>query len=133
MVHGGETAIKTVPPLVVGAISSLFDPLWLVIIPAGLLIGMMAQAGRMVKDRKPWAEIKHELLVSALVGGANALLASLIIWWADLNYLQGLACAALCAFGGVATVERAVEWAWKHFANDAARIGRLNEDEEPRA
>lgn len=132
MVNGGEAAIKALPPLLIAAIAKLFDPLWLVIIPAGLMIGTMAQAGRMVKARKTWDAIRREMLVSALVGGANALLASLAIWALELNYLQGLVVAALCAFGGVGTVENAFEWMWRHATNDAAKMGqkRLGENQD---
>ena len=127
--QGAETAIKTIPPLAVAAVAQVFDPLWLVIIPAGLLIGTLAQAGRMVKANRTWNEIKHEMLVSALVGGANALLASLLIWSFELNYLQGLVTATLCAFGGVGTIERAFEWAWSHATRDAARIARERKED----
>ncbi|MED5545618.1 MAG: hypothetical protein VYD90_10230 [Pseudomonadota bacterium] len=127
--QGAESAIKTIPPLAVALVAQVFDPLWLIIIPAGLLIGTLAQAGRMVKANRTWNEIKHELLVSALVGGANALLASLVIWTMGLNYLQGLVAATLCAFGGVATIERAFEWMWKNFTRDAARLGHGREED----
>lgn len=122
--QGAETAIKTIPPLAIAAVSRIFDPVWLIVIPAGLLIGTMAQAGRMVKANKSWSAIRHELLVSALVGGANALLASVIIWQFDLNYLQGLVAATLCAFGGANTIDRAFEWLWSNLTRDAARMGR---------
>ncbi|CDO34034.1 hypothetical protein [Novosphingobium sp. KN65.2] len=130
MTYGGDTIIKTVPPLVIAAVSKAFDPWWLIIIPLGLVIGTMAQAGRMVRDRRTWEDIKNELLVSLLVGGANALLASVIIFTCNMNYLQGLVVAALCAFGGVNTVDKAVDWAYRHLLNDA--LARKRED-DPKA
>lgn len=128
MLNGGESAIKTLPPLAIAAIAQVFDPLWLIIIPMGMLIGTLAQAGRMLKAKRTWGDIKQEMIVSAFVGGANALLASLIIWTFELNYLQGLVAATLCAFGGVGTIERAFEWAYLHFVNDAARMGRKRQE-----
>lgn len=130
MTNGGEVAVKNLPPLFLAAAAKSFDPWWLIVIPLGLVIGTMAQTGRMVRNRRTWDDIKNELIVSALVGGANALLAALVIASAGLNYLQGLVIAALCAFGGVRTIEAAFAWAFRHFTQDAARLGRQQSEED---
>lgn len=92
----------------------------LIIIPLGLILGWMARAGRMVGDNKSWPEIRRDLVVSLLIGGANGLLAGLVIWWLKLSYLPGLAVAFMCAFGGVQSLDQAVKWARRQIINDEA-------------
>lgn len=90
----------------------------LIVIPLGLMLGWMARAGRMVGDNKPWSEIRRDLTVSLLIGGANGLLAALVIWWLKLSYLPGLAVAFMCAFGGVQSLDQARKWATRQIIND---------------
>ena len=104
-----------------------FDPWWLVFVPLGLVLGWMARAGRMVGESRSWRDIGRDLSVSVLIGGANGLLAALAIWKFGLTYLPGLAVAFVCAFGGVQSLDTAVRWGWRHFANDAAAEGRARQ------
>ena len=123
MVSGTETAIKVAPPIMMAAISSEVDLLWLIVIPAGLVIGTMAQAGLLVKAGTAHDEFRKQMLASVLVGLANCVLAGVIIWSLGLNYVQGLAAATLCAFGGVGSIETAFAWAYRHLLQDAAARG----------
>lgn len=105
-----------------------FDPWWLLFVPLGLALGWSARAGKMLGEKKSWGEIRHDLWVSLLIGGANALLAAVIIAQFHLQYLPGVAVAFVCAFGGVQTLQSAVEWARNHIINDAAAEGRRREE-----
>lgn len=104
-----------------------FDVWWLVFFPLGMLLGWMARAGRMIGEEKSWAAIRRDLLVSLLIGGANGLIAALIIWRFDLEYLPGLAVIFVCVFGGVQTLETAVGWLKRHIMRDAEAEGRARQ------
>ena len=105
-----------------------FDPWWLVFVPLGLVLGWMARAGRMVGESRSWRDIGRDLSVSVLIGGANGLLAALVIWKFGLTYLPGLAVAFACAFGGVQSLETAVRWLRRHIVSDAETEGRKRQN-----
>lgn len=118
--HQAETAKYGTGLIISYIAASPVDWRLLIIIPLGLMLGWMARAGRMVGDHKPWTEIRRDLLVSLLIGGANGLLAGLVIWWLKLSYLPGLAVAFVCAFGGVQSLDQAAKWARRQIINDEA-------------
>lgn len=126
--HQAETAKYGTGLIISYIAASPVDWRLLIIIPLGLMLGWMARAGRMVGDNKPWPEIRRDLLVSLLIGGANGLLAGLVIWWLKLSYLPGLAVAFMCAFGGVQSLDQAVKWARRQIINDEAE--RRNEEQK---
>ena len=126
--HQAETAKYGTGLIISYIAASPVDWRLLIIIPLGLILGWMARAGRMVGDNKSWPEIRRDLLVSLLIGGANGLLAGLIIWWLKLSYLPGLAVAFMCAFGGVQSLETAFKWAMRQFVSDEA--DRRNEEQK---
>ena len=102
---------KTVVAITIPFVTALpFDVWWLIFVPLGLTLGWLARAGRMVGDRRSWADIRRDMLVSFLIGGANGVIAALIIWRFDLTYLPGLAVAFVCAFGGVQSLDTGVLW-----------------------
>lgn len=111
-----ETGLTIGLPLLFGTLP--IDVLWIFFIMLGLILGWMARIGRMVEQRKEWIDIRHDLLVSLLIGGGNGLLATIIIFWFGLNYLQGVGVAFLCAFLGVRTLETAARWMLNKFLED---------------
>ena len=120
-----DVATRYAPSLVTAPVIPLiagqpFDLWWAIFVPLGLVLGWMARAGRMVQDRRSWRDIRRDLLVNVLIGGANAVMAGLIIWWLKLPYLPGVGVSFGCAFGGVPTLYTAWSWGWKHFSADAA-------------
>lgn len=123
--YGPSIAAIPIIPLVVG---QPFDLWWAIFVPLGLLLGWMARAGRMVQDRRSWADIRRDLLVNVLIGGANAVMAGLIIWYLHLAYLPGVGVAFGCAFGGVPTLYTMWTWGWRHFSADAAAAEKIASD-----
>lgn len=122
---GGAASVAFVMP----TLAQLpFDAWWLVFLPLGLVLGWSARAGKLLGENKPWAAIRRDLLVSVLIGGANALLAAVVIAQFHLAFLPGVAVAFVCAFGGVQTLQSAVDWGWKQFVNDAAAQGRRRQE-----
>lgn len=122
---GGAASVAFVMP----ALAQLpFDAWWLVFLPLGLMLGWSARAGKMLGENKPWTMIRRDLFVSLLIGGANALLAAVVIAQFHLAYLPGVAVAFVCAFGGVQTLQAAVDWGWRQFVNDAAAHGRKRQE-----
>jgi hypothetical protein len=111
-----SSAAKYVPPIAVAVVP--FDPWWALLIPSGLIVGMLARAGRMVGENRASDEIWRDLVVSLLIGGANAVLAALLIHSFGLDYLKGLAVSVLCGFGGVKSIESAARWAQRHVRED---------------
>lgn len=105
-----------------------FDMWWALFVPVGLMLGWGGRVAKLVQQRQPWSEIKRDLIVSALAGGLNALLASAIIVWFRLDYLGGVFCAALCGFEGVRAIETAVDWIRRHVINDAAALAAKREE-----
>lgn len=118
--HQAETAKYGTGLIISYIAASPVDWRLLIVIPLGLMLGWMARAGRMVGDNKPWSDIRRDLIVSLLIGGANGLLAGLVIWWLNLSYLPGLAVAFVCAFGGVQSLDQAAKWARRQIINDEA-------------
>jgi hypothetical protein len=123
-----EPAARYIPPLAVPIVPLVagqpFDLWWVLFVPLGLVLGWMARAGRMVNDSYAWPAIKKDLIVSILIGGANAVLAGLLIWWWNLAYLPGTGVAFACSFGGVSSINDAWLWARRHISDDAAGEAR---------
>jgi hypothetical protein len=120
--HAPALAASTV------AIDVAVDLKMALVIAAGLVVGVMARTAQMIEKRKTLQDIKQDLLVSCLVGGANAILAAMIIWQWDLHYLQAIVVAALCSYGGVRTIDAA--WKWAHTNYVKSVIDRKESEDE---
>lgn len=48
-------------------------------VSGGILLGMLWRAGSLVGEGRSWAAVRGDLIVSALIGGANAVLALTIV------------------------------------------------------
>jgi hypothetical protein len=112
---GTKTIVTAAVPL---ATLMSFDEVWLMIVPLGLVIGWMARASRSVTDRKPWDDIRRDLIASILIGGAHGTMAAFIIWCGDLNYLQGLGVTAVVAFMGIGSLDMMVRWLMRKIIDD---------------
>ena len=134
--HGPALIAAPVVPFVAPWLGYLpFDPWWLVFVPLGFLLGVMARAGRLIGEHKSWCDIRRDLGISLLISGANMLLAALIIQRFDLSYLPGLAVSFGCAFSGVGSVIEATRlgfmWLFRHFVEDSGR--EAQEEQKRRA
>ena len=124
--HGPALIAAPVVPFVAPWLGYLpFDPWWLVFVPLGFLLGVMARAGRLIGEHKSWCDIRRDLGISLLISGANMLLAALIIQQSNLGYLPGLAVSFGCAFSGVGSVIEATRlgfmWLFRHFVEDSGK------------
>lgn len=57
----------------------------------GLLFGAMWRAASLHSEGKTWREVRRDLVISALIGGANAVLALALVDWFDLGVLFAMA------------------------------------------
>ena len=100
-------AAKNAPiltPLVTGAGAVLQGSDTLVTVGAvvvGLVFGAMWRTGSFLTDGKTWKEIRADLLISVLIGGANALLALALAEWFGLSLLFTMALGAVIGATGL--------------------------------
>ena len=100
-------AAKNAPiltPLVTGAGAVLQGSDTLVTVGAvivGLVFGAMWRTGSFLTDGKSWKEIRADLLISVLIGGANALLALALAEWFGLSLLFTMALGAVIGATGL--------------------------------
>ena len=93
-----------VTPLITGAGAVLQGSDTLVTVGAvivGLVFGATWRTGSFLSDGKSWKEIRADLLVSILIGGANALLALALSDWLDLSLLFTMALGAVIGATGL--------------------------------
>lgn len=120
MTPGGEEMLaKAAAGMLVPMLTIVpFDLWWLLFVPLGLMAGWLARAARLVERQRPWGEVRRDLIVSVLAGASNGIVAALLIWLGELNYLQGIGVACVCAFLGTGTLERAARWAIRKVAGE---------------
>lgn len=116
-----KTGTALAPPLIFSALP--IDFVWVTFILLGMILGWLARAGRMISQEHSWYDIKRDMLVSLLIGGGNGLLATIIIFWLGLNYLQGVGVAFICAFFGVKTLEAVGKWILRKFLEEINEKG----------
>lgn len=95
-----------------------FSPVWVIVVMGGLILGWLARIARLIHQNKTFKEVYIDTLVSLLIGGANGLLATLLIYSLGLNYVQGIGAAFLCAFAGIKALEQGIKWIFKKLVDD---------------
>lgn len=91
-----------VAPIVAGALALNNDTLVTVgAVIVGLVFGAMWRTGSFLSEGKSWAEIRADLLVSVLIGGANAILTLALVDWLDLGLLFTMALGAVVGATGL--------------------------------
>lgn len=103
--NAGAIAAKNAPvvaPIVTGALALHSDMLVTVgAVVIGLVFGAMWRTGSFLNEGKSWAEIRADLLVSLLIGGANALLTLALVDWLNLGLLFTMALGAIIGATGL--------------------------------
>lgn len=91
-----------VAPLVAGALAFENDALVTVgAVIVGLVFGAMWRTGSFLNEGKAWTEIRSDLLVSLLIGGANAILTLALVDWLELGMLFTMATGAVVGATGL--------------------------------
>lgn len=67
----------------------------------GILLGMLWRAGSLRGEGRSWATVRGDLTVSALIGGANAVLALSIVQLFDLPVMFALGAGVLVGATGL--------------------------------
>lgn len=103
-----DTAAKYADPAftgpVIGAIGVMLSDDWIVRTVAviiGMAFGAMWRAGSLVGKGKSWPAIRSDLLVSLMIGGANAVLALTIAEWMDAGPLFSMSIGVLVGATGL--------------------------------
>jgi hypothetical protein len=127
---------KVAPPTVaIGSVSAPpvlpFDPGLAVVAFAGVMIGAMIRVGRLISKEAPWAEIRRDMLVSALIGAGNALLVLWLHHQFDLDALQMLVAAVIAGSMGLHAVGLATDFARRLYHTAVDRL--LDERSKTRA
>lgn len=107
MILESGNAIKAGSAIAVaGTVSALpLDLTWILLILLGMSAGWLARVARMVQNDRKWPDIKKDILVSLLIGGANGLFAAILISYWTLTYIQGVGVAFIVAFAGLKTLD----------------------------
>lgn len=99
-----KTAPAIIPAITGGiAVSETgvaIDPVTIAAVAVGLLAGALWRIGDMTSDKRPWKEIKSDLVTSAFTGLANAIIAMAIIEWVSAGPLYALGIAAVTGASG---------------------------------
>lgn len=109
----GVTVAKAEP-----GVALLIDPMLAIVILVGLPFGIMFRTARLIGERRPKAEIHRDLAVSALISGANFVLAAMVAVRLSLSYLEALLLAVIVAATGVKAILKFSAWAWKRLIRD---------------
>lgn len=98
-------AAKNAPviaPLAAGSVAINSDTMVTVgAVVIGLVFGAMWRTGSFLSEGKSWTEIRSDLLISLLIGGANALLTLALVDWLNLGLLFTMAMGALVGATGL--------------------------------
>jgi len=70
-------------------------------IVVGLALGAMWRAGSLRGDGKNWSEVRADLGVSALIGGANAVLAVALVDWLNVGVPAAMAVGVVVGATGL--------------------------------
>lgn len=117
------TSIATTIP----AVAFTFDLTWITLIALGLFMGWLARVARLVHENQGWTTIRKDILVSLLIGGANGLLAAIIISYFSLTYMQGVGVAFVVAFAGLKTLDSITRSVLKKLGELGSQSGRQND------
>lgn len=90
----------------------VMDPKLALVILIGIPLGIMFRTARLIGDRKSRDEITRDVLVSALISGANFVLAAMIATRFGLSYLEALLASVIIAATGVKAALSFTRWAW---------------------
>lgn len=91
-----------IAPIVAGGFALNSDVLVTVgAVVIGLFFGAMWRTGSFLADGKAWIEIRSDLLISLLIGGANAVLTLALVEWLDLGLLFTMALGAVIGATGL--------------------------------
>lgn len=91
-----------VGPVAGVAISAHFDTLAKVAaVSGGILLGMLWRAGSLRGEGRTWADVRSDLTVSALIGGANAVLALAIVQAFEGSVMFAMAAGVLIGATGL--------------------------------
>ena len=82
------------------------EVIWIAVIVFGLVCGSLMRTAKMVKDLRTGGDIRTDLLASLLAGGGNGIVAAMIIFLLNLNFLHGMAVAFTCAFVGFQPMDK---------------------------
>ena len=99
-----------VTPLITGAGAVLQGSDTLVTVGAvvvGLVFGAMWRTGSFLSEGKTWKAIRADLLVSVLIGGANAILALALVDWLNVGLLFTMALGAVIGATGLRALPEA--------------------------
>lgn len=102
--HFSKYADPSVSGPVVGVFGAMVSNEWLISTLAvciGLLFGAMWRAGSLIGEGKTWPLIRSDLLVSLMIGGANAVLALAIVEWLEIGPLFSMAIGVLVGATGL--------------------------------
>lgn len=91
-----------VAPIVAGALALNNDALVTIgAVVIGLVFGAMWRTGSFLSEGKSWIEIRADLTVSVLIGGANAILTLALVDWLQLGLLFTMAMGAVIGATGL--------------------------------
>lgn len=102
---------STIIPAVVSAVAVsehglAVDPIIVASVGIGLIAGAMWRVGDMASDKRNWADIRGDLIVSSFTGLANAIIAMVIIDRLQAGPLFSLGIAAVVGASGT----QAIKW-----------------------
>ena len=91
-----------VAPIVAGVLTFNNDAVVTVgAVIIGLVFGAMWRTGSFLSEGRAWREIRADLLISLLIGGANAILTLALVDWLDLDMLFTMALGAVVGATGL--------------------------------
>lgn len=100
----GATVAKIAPPAVALSfperIFSEFDPLMALALVVGLTAGVLWRAGVARKRGETWDGIRNDLVVSVLIGGANLIIAAIVVQLMGVPPLYAIGVAMVVAGKG---------------------------------
>lgn len=70
-------------------------------IVSGLLLGAMWRAGSLRGEGQEWGPVRHDLMISALIGGANSVLAIALAEWLQLGVMSSMAVGVVIGATGL--------------------------------
>ncbi len=102
--NAGATVAKIGPPAVAltfpERIFSQFDPVMALALVVGLVAGVLWRAGDARKRGETWNGIRNDLVVSVLIGGANLIIAAIVVQIAGVPPLYAIGVAMIVAGKG---------------------------------
>lgn len=94
--------VATIAPAAAVALTTHADTLVKVgAVVGGILLGMLWRAGSLRGEGRSWASVRNDLGVSALIGGANAVLAMAIVQAFDTSVIFAMAAGVVIGATGV--------------------------------